>query len=220
MDKIEELTKEKTFGFSAIQKDSQERITSIIGKIIQLSMINTENKKHLLIKYDEIWSELEKARIFDVEGDRIKAIEYFSNAASQFKKLYSEVKLRRKQDEVHTLQILCKAWESMIYAEQYREPKKFLEAMNYFIQVNEIINDDKLELLALGNSEFCKVLKFGMEFEQSNQTYINDDDYLEINAIFNKIIDFYKQGGFEKELNWALTTSSYFDAFVKSLKKT
>lgn len=219
VDKIEELLKEKTFGFSAIQKDSKERIISIIEDIVRLSIINKEDKKHLLIKYNEIWSEIEKARIFDIEGEKTKAIELHSNVASQFKKLYSEVKLRREQDEVYVLQYLCKAWESMIYAEEYKEPKKFLDAMNYFIKSSEIINNNKLKLLALGNSEFCKVLKLGMEFEQSNQTFINKNDYLEIKAIFNKLADLYRLGGFEKELNWALSTISYFDTFVKDLKK-
>ncbi len=219
VEKIEELLKEKTFGFSAIQKDSKERIISIIENILRLSVINKKDKKHILTKHNEIWSELENARINDTEGDKVKAIERFSNAASQFKKLYSEVKIRHDQDELNVLHYLCKAWESMIYAEEYKEPKKFSEAMNYFIQVSEIVKNNKLKLLALGNSEYCKILKLGMEFEQSNQTYINENDYLEIKAIFNKIADLYKQGGFQKELNWALTTSSYFDTFVKDLKK-
>jgi hypothetical protein len=218
--KIEDLLKEKTFGFSAVQKDSKERIFSILEEIISISIKGKEDKKHILTNYNEVWSELEKARVFEAEGDRVKTIESFSNVASQLKKLYLEAKLDNKREEIETLHYLCKAWEDMAYAEEYQEPLKFSEAIDNFIQASEIIQDNKLKLLVLGNSEFCKILKFGMEFEQSDQTDIRDNDYMTIKEIFNKIVDLYKQGDFENGLNWALATASHFDEFVKNFKKT
>ncbi|MFX1503260.1 MAG: hypothetical protein ACFFDH_20025 [Promethearchaeota archaeon] len=219
VDKIRELLKEKTFEFSAIQKDSKERIFSIIEEIVRISIKAKEIKPNLFTKYNEIWTELEKARIFETQKDRVKAIEGFSKAAAQFKKLYLDIKLKREQKEINSLHFLCKAWECILYAEEYKEPKKFSEAMDHFIQASEIIQDSKIKLLALGNSEYCKILKFGMEFEQSNQTDIKNEDYLKIKGIFNKMVDLFKQGGFEKEVNWALDTGSNVDAFFKDLKK-
>ena len=219
VEKIEELLEEKTFGFSAVQKDAKKRILSIIKDIVRISNLKKEEEKHLFRNYDDIWSEIEKARILETQGDRIKAIESFSNAASQFKRLFMRMESKREREEINIIYYLCKAWECMANAEEFKEPKKFLEAMNYFIRVSELIHYGKLKLLALGNSEFCKVLNLGMKFEQSNQTCINKEDYLKIKEIFNKIADLYRQGGFEKDKNWALATSSHFDAFVNDSKE-
>lgn len=220
VEKIEELLGEKTFGFSAVQKDSKERIFSIIEDIVRMSILEEGEEKHEIPKYDDIWIEIEKARILETQGERIKAAISFSKIASQFKRFYSDINLQQKGEEIDAIYYLCKAWESMAYAEGYKNPKRFLEASNHFFQASKVIHDRKLKLLALGNSEFCKVLKVGMEFEKSNQMNINKDDYLKIKAIINKVIDLYREGGFEKEAKWALATSSYFDGFVNDLKKS
>ncbi len=216
VEKIEELLEEKTFGFSAVQENSKERIFSIIEEMLKRTV---KKKKKPISKYNNIWSEIEQARNYETQGDKRKATKSFSNAASQFKRLFSNINIEKDREEPEVLYHLCKAWEFMLYAQENVKPEEFLEASNHFFEVSEIISDKKLKLLALGNSEFCKVLKLGMEFEQSNQNSISNDDYLKIKAIFNKTIDLYKQGGFEKEFKWALATSSYFDAFVEGLKK-
>ncbi|MFX0007551.1 MAG: hypothetical protein ACFFA7_16495 [Promethearchaeota archaeon] len=219
VNKIEAILKEKTFGFSAIQHASKERIFSIIDEIVRMTIEGKDEKKHKFTKYDDLWLELEKARVFETEGDRIKAIAKFSNVASQIKNLSLVMELENEREELEALHYLCKAWECMIYAEEYQEPLKFSEAMNHFVQASEIIDDNKLKQVLLGDSEFCKILKFGMEFEHSNQTRIRTNDYLKIKEFFNKIMELYKQGSFEKGVNWALAKASYFDEFVKEFKK-
>ncbi len=220
VEKIEELLGEKTFGFSAVQKDSKERIFSIIEEIVGNSIKKKEEKRHLLSNYSDVWSEIENAKIFERQGNRIKVIECFSNAASQFKRLSSKIDLKQESSEIEGLYHISKAWELMSYAQQKMEPKKFLEASNHFIQASEIIPDNKLKLLALGNSEFCKALNFVTDFEKSNKGSMTKDNTLKIKEILNKIADLYKQGGFEKEVKWALATSLSFDEYTKDLKET
>ncbi len=220
VDKIEELIGVKTFEYSAVQKDSKERIYSIIEEIIVRSIQEKKEKRQLISIYSDIWSKIENAKIFETQGDRIKAIECFSNAASQFKRLSSKIALTHDREEVEGLYHLSKAWEFMSYAQEKMEPKKFLEASNHFIQASEIIPDNKLKLLTLGNSEFCKVLNLVMEIEKSDKTSINTDNTLKIKEMFNKMAKLYKQGGFEKEVEWALVTSSSFEKYIKVLKKT
>ncbi|MFX1379627.1 MAG: hypothetical protein ACFFA4_11110 [Promethearchaeota archaeon] len=211
---IEKILNEKTYAFSAIQKGSEERIVSIIDDIIRLPIKTREGKTSLSTQFRQIWSELKKARKLDTEGDRADAVGIFSNISSQFKKLNTV-----EREEIQTLQYLCNAWECMVYAEEYKESNKFSEAMNHFIQASKITQDPKLRLLALSNSEFCKILKISMEFEHSNEISISNDDYLEIKAAFEKMANLYKQGEFEKELNWILTKTSNFDEFIEDFKK-
>ncbi|MFX0021188.1 MAG: hypothetical protein ACFE9S_02610 [Candidatus Hermodarchaeota archaeon] len=211
---IEKILNEKTYAFSAINKDSEKTIVSIIDDLIRLQIKTKEGKTSLSTQFMDIWAELKKARKLDTEGDRADVAEIFSNISSKFKKLHTA-----DREEIQTLQYLCNAWECMAYAEEYKESNKFLEAMNHFIQASKLTQDNKLRLLALGNSEFCKILKISMEFEHSNEISISNDDYLEIKSAFEKMAKLYKQGEFEKELKWILTKTSKFDEFIKGFKK-
>jgi hypothetical protein len=220
VEKIEELLGEKTFGFSAVQKDSKEKIFSIIEEIIQKKIKEKEEKRNLISKYSDGWSEIENAKIFETQGDKIKVLECFSNAASQFQRLSSKIDLPQERGEIEGLYHISKALELMSYAQEKMEPKKFLEASNHFIQASEIISDNKLKLLALGNSEFCKALNIVTDFEIPNKRTITKDNVVKIKEIFNKMADLYKRGGFVKELEWALATSLSFDEYTKDLKET
>jgi len=214
--KIEELLGEKVFGFSAIQEDSKERIISIIEDILGSSI---KVKEEFISSYDDIWSEIENARNFETQGDIIKASEYFLNVATQFKKIYSNITIKSEKEEAEVLYHLCKAWEFMLDAQEKVEPKVFLEASNHFIQASELVHDNRLKLLALGNSEFCKVLKLVIDLEKSNTISINSDYIQNFKILLKKMVDLYKQGGFEEEANWSLTISSYLDKFSNDTER-
>ena len=220
VEKIEESLEEKTFGFSAVQKNSNQKIISIIKDILRISILEREEKNHLISKFDEVWLEIDKARVSETRGDRLAAAKIFSNTASQLKKFSSDILFKHKKEEINVTYYLCKAWENLAYAEELKEAEKFLEAANHFTQASELIHDSKLKLLVLGNSEFCKALKLGLEFEKSKEFKINSDKYLKVKAMLDKVADLYRKGGFEKEANWALTTSDYFTESMNQLKNT
>ncbi|MFX1326642.1 MAG: hypothetical protein ACFE91_00670 [Promethearchaeota archaeon] len=218
IEKIEEIFGEKTFGFSAVQKDSKDEMISIINEILRKSII--EKEKRLPAKYENLFSEIEEAKILETRGECSKAAKMFSSVASQFKNLYLETVLKQEKEEVDTLYHLCKAWEYMAYAEEKGEAKNFIEAANHFKQASESITGAKLKLLALGNSDFCNALKLMLAFEKEKQIKIKIENYQKITTMIKKAAELYKKGGFEKEAQMILTTLSYFDTLQDDLKNT
>ncbi|UCC18447.1 MAG: hypothetical protein JSV62_10050 [Promethearchaeota archaeon] len=209
VEKIEKLLGAKTFGFSAVQKDANKKINLIIKDILRRSIQDIEEKKYLSLMDDELWSEIEIARDLDIQGKTSPAVKKFSNIASQIKKLYSELDIKNQEDKLNILYHLCKAWESSALAEESEDPDKFLEAANYFTKASESAKNNKIKLLALGNSWFCKALNLQLEFDKSNQTKDEKEHYLKIKEMIQKASNFYEEAGFKKEAKSALASFSY-----------
>ncbi|MFX1554110.1 MAG: hypothetical protein ACFFBV_09300, partial [Promethearchaeota archaeon] len=151
-------------------------------------------------------------RMLDNQGKKLIAAKKFSSVASHLKELGSEIELKQEGEKINGLHYLCKAWEFMALAEEYKDPKNYLEAANLFTEASECIHDSKLKLLALGNSELCRALKLGLELCKLNQTKNNLEYYPKIKILIKKAVDLYRKGGFEKEAEWALDKSSHFNA--------
>ncbi|MFX0036872.1 MAG: hypothetical protein ACFE9I_14680 [Candidatus Hermodarchaeota archaeon] len=218
IEKIEEIFGEKTFGFSAVQKDSKDEMISIINEILRKSII--EKEKRLPSKYDTLFLEIEEAKILVTRGECSKAAKIFASVASQFKNLYLETVLKQEKEEVDTLYHLCKAWEYLAYAEEKGEAKNFIEAANHFKQASESIAGAKLKFLALGNSDFCNALKLILDYEKEKQFKINIENYQKITTMIRRAAELYKKGGLKKEARIILTTLSYFDTLKDDLKNT
>jgi len=223
-EKIEELFGVKTYGFSAVQKDSHKKLSTIIEDILKLSIIQKEETDVIKPKqvpndigivilkesFSNIWSEVEEAAILGKQGEHILAAKRFSNSATQLKEYNAETSLKEEKEEIDVVYNLCKAWENMELAEEYNNPKKYLEAMKLFNEASSLTNDNKARLFILGNSKFCKALQLGLEFDLSNDINFKTNSYHEIQSLIKKSADLYKEAGFENEAKWALATASYF----------
>jgi len=222
VEKVEKMLEEKTFGFSAVQKDSTDKLFSIIKNMLKVTKLEKEiktipkieiiYKEEMKEKYTNIWSEIEEARMLDNQGKKLIAAKKFSSVAVHLKELGSEIKSNQEGEQINGLHYLCKAWEFMTLAEEFEDPKNYLEAANLFTKASEHIHNSKLKLLALGNSEFCRALKLGLELYKLSQIKNNVEYYPKIKILINKAVDLYKKGGFEKEAEWALNKSSHFGA--------
>jgi predicted amidohydrolase len=228
-EKIEELFDIKTFGFSANKKESKDQIFFILKEILRTSIVEKQEMKHLIttettieveqlpeqvklkIDYSEIWNYIEEARSLEKQGDRIMAAEKFSCAASQFKDLCSHVMADEDREALNAFYYLCKAWESMEFAEEYENPEKFIEAVELFNKASETFNDIKLKSLALGNAAFCQALGLGFKFDKSNNPKEKAEIYPKIKTMLRNAANSYRKGGFEGEADWALATTTYFD---------
>jgi predicted amidohydrolase len=100
----------------------------------------------------------------------------------------------------------------MELAENYDDADKFAEAANLFTKAIKLFTDTKLKLLAKGNSAFCKALEHGCKFDESTETDDKDLLYPKIKTMLRKAASAYRKGGYDGGADWALATSSYFDA--------
>ncbi len=204
---VETILKEKTFGFSAIQEDSTDGIIAIIKQILKKLTLEKDETKHVIptieqIDLENIWSEIEEARILEKRGNYFSSAEKFSNAASKIKKISSE----HSKGAISALFYLCKAWEFMELATEYKDTQKFSEAINLFNQAKHHLSDNKLKLLVQGNSVFCEALKLTLDFEKSDSLSKKDEFYPKIKNLIKKAIKLYKEGGYDNEAKWALRT--------------
>ena len=155
---------------------------------------------------------LDEARILGKKGDHIVAAEKFHSAASQFRDICILYKIKRERAELEAIYHLCKAWESMELAENYEDPEKFAEAANLFAKASNYFTESKLKFLAQGNSNFCLALEEGCKFDQSNDMEVKTRLYPNVKSILRKAANSYEKGGFKNGADWALATSTNFDA--------
>ncbi|MFW9951094.1 MAG: carbon-nitrogen hydrolase family protein, partial [Candidatus Thorarchaeota archaeon] len=64
----------------------------------------------------------------------------------------------------------------------------------------------------LGNAAFCHALELGSKFDRSSDKTKKAEYYPEIKMMLRNAANSYRRGGFESEADWALATSTYFDA--------
>ncbi|MGB5911738.1 MAG: GTPase domain-containing protein [Promethearchaeia archaeon] len=223
-EKIEQLLGVKTYGFSAVQKDSRKKLIAIIKDILRLSILEKEEADLIKPKqndieivelketYLDIWSEIEEAAILGKQGEHIIAAKRFSNTTSQLKEYNTKTNLKEEREEIGVIYNLCKAWESMELGEETNEPQKYSEAINFFNEASSLTSDNRSRLFILGNSKFCKALQLGLEFDLLNNINIKENNYNEIKLLIKESADLFKEAGFENEANWALATEIYLKA--------
>ena len=171
-----------------------------------------EEVARVRMSYCSARANIERARILGKQGEHVEAAERFASAASQFREVFTPIKIERERGELEAVYYLCRAWESMELAEEYEDPDRFAEAANLFTKASELFTDSKLKLLALGNSAFCEALEHGCKFDQSTETQVKAQLYPKIKVMLRKAASSYRKGGFESGADWALATSTYFDA--------
>ena len=94
----------------------------------------------------------------------------------------------------------------MEHAEEYKNAQQFSEEIKLFNQANDYLSDKKLKLLVQGNSVFCEALKLAIDFDKSDALNKKEEYYPKIKSLIKKAVKFYKQGGYQKEIEWALAT--------------
>jgi len=164
------------------------------------------------MSYCSARADIERARILGKQGEHLEAAERFAAAASQFRDVFTLFKIERERGELEAVYNLCRAWESMELAEKYEDPDRFAEAASLFTKASELFTDSKLKLLASGNSAFCQALEYGCRFDESTETQVKAQLYPKIKVMLRKAASSYGKGGFESGADWALATSTYFDA--------
>jgi predicted amidohydrolase len=171
-----------------------------------------EKLARVRMSYCSARADVERARILGKQGEHVEAAERFASAASQFRDVLTSLKIEQERGELEAVYNLCRAWETMELAEKYEDPDRFAEAANLFNKASELFTDSKLKLLASGNSAFCQALEYGCKFDESTEMHVKAQLYQNIKGMLRKAASSYGKGGFESGADWALATSTYFDA--------
>jgi predicted phosphodiesterase len=223
LEKAEYLSKEERQQDAIEQyKETKIKFNETI-KILEKVSKRTEEKKEserlkklekvarLRVNYCSARIDLEEARILGKQGKHLEAAERFANAASQFKDVCSVFKIERERRELEAIYHLCRAWETMEFAEKYEDPKMFLDASDLFETASNFFTATNLKFLASGNSVFCQALEYGCRFDDSTDIGFKAQLYPKIKTTLRKAASLYVKGGYDNGADWALATSTYFD---------
>ncbi|MHA2269282.1 MAG: nitrilase-related carbon-nitrogen hydrolase [Promethearchaeota archaeon] len=198
----------------------------LLNKIFKQSTDKLEKKRIRKLRdvakirsnYCNARSDLENARILGKKGDHVEAAASFSSAASKFKTICFKFKIKRERGDLEAVYYLCLAWENMELAEMSDNPQKFAKAAQLFEESSKLFGESKLKTLSLGNSSFCQALELGSKFDQSSETDLKAQLYPKIKIMLRNAASSYKKGGFRNGADWALATSTYFDAAWNLIK--
>ncbi len=224
LEEAEHLSKQERHDDAIEQFESSSRhfneASNVLEEVLKQFKDKLENERinklknvaKVRINYCNARMNVEKARILGKKGEHFLAAEEFSSAASQFNAICDKFKLERERRELEAIYHLCKAWESMEFAENNKDSNKFAEAAHLFEKASSFFSNNKLKILSSSNSAFCEALELGCRFDESTKTSIKSELYPKIKVILRKAASSYKKGGFINEADWALATSTYFDA--------
>jgi tetratricopeptide (TPR) repeat protein len=182
------------------------------NKIEKERISKIEKLAILRIKHCAARINIERARILGKQGEHLAAAEKFSSAAAELIEVCNRFTIERERDELKAGYYLCRAWKSMAFAEYYGDSNKFAEAAELFERARTLFSSNKMKSLASGNSSFCQALKIGCKFDEITEATSKAKLYPKIKIMLRNAASSYRKGGFENGADWALATSSYFDA--------
>ncbi|MFX1494143.1 MAG: hypothetical protein ACFFBZ_07675, partial [Promethearchaeota archaeon] len=229
-EEAEYLSKQENYGESIESFEITKKVFDNVIKTLEKSFIQSKDKieKERIKKLGNIAKirmnhcsariNLEKAKLLGKKGEHIEAAEKFSSAASQFKDICTLFLIKQEQEELKAVYYLCRAWENMELAENYLKPEKYAEAADLFSKASQTFPDNKMKLLASGNSAFCHALKLGCKFDASYDSETKIKLYPNIKAMLRGAATSYEKGGFKNGANWAIATSTYFDGVWHIIK--
>jgi len=90
----------------ATEKRERERIEKL------------EKVARVRMSYCSARANIERARILGKQGEHLEAAERFASAASQFREVFTTIKVERECGELEAVYNLCRAWESMELADR------------------------------------------------------------------------------------------------------
>jgi hypothetical protein len=156
---------------------------------------------------------LEEAKLQERKGDFLQSSKKFGLAAKIFERM-TEGEEERRRKQLLSLSYLCQAWQKMMLAEATMSPEAYEEAAVLFKQAREHSLNQKASLLALANSQFCKALASGTEFEITR----NIDAYSNAKKYMEAAENCYLKAGYGPAAEYAKATLTLLDAYMYTTK--
>jgi len=164
----------------------------------------------LRIEYCQARISIEKAKVFDKQGEYSLSSNNYGNAARKIKSIKKEMESEDQQKELHLVEVLCRAWKKMAIAEETTSSESYLEAASFFDQAKELSGTRKSSLWAFGNSSFCKGLAAGIKY----QTSLDIEEHNRAKAYIKNAATNYLKAGYKNASEYAKATQRLFDAYL------
>jgi KaiC/GvpD/RAD55 family RecA-like ATPase len=188
-------------------KDHVTKIQAVEEKDMAL---NTIKASQIRSEYCRGRITLEQAKILNKEGDDLSSSQKYLVAAHIFEKLQKETESETERKELKPIVYLCLAWQKMTLADARASPQLYVEASQLFEQTSEYSRNERIRLLTLGHSRFCKALEAGTRFTDTRDTAL----YSAAMQQLQSATSYYQRAGFQNVAEYARATGLLFDAYV------
>jgi KaiC/GvpD/RAD55 family RecA-like ATPase len=161
-------------------------------------------------KYCQARILMEEAKLLDREGRCLQSSRSYGRAAQEIDAIVDKIDVEAERKELKYIAILCQAWEKMANAEETTSAEAYLEAAALFEQAKEHCFTRKASLWALGNSNFCKGLAAGVQY----QTDLDLEEHAKAKGFMKSASTNYSKAGFKAASEYAKATQRLFDAYL------
>ncbi len=196
--------------FSETEKSLQTQLTKIEEKDEKQMAANMIKASHLRRDYCIARIVLEEARILDKKGDHFFSSRKYGSAAEAFEKITAVLAGGQEQRELRLFVILSRAWERMTGAESEASPTLYAEASQLFEEAKDFGQGDRVKMLMLGHSRFCKALEAGTKFADTR----DPEMYVEATKLLGSAANYYNKADFRNVSEYAKATKLLFDAYL------
>jgi KaiC/GvpD/RAD55 family RecA-like ATPase/tetratricopeptide (TPR) repeat protein len=161
-------------------------------------------------KYCQARILMEKAKLLDGQGKFLESSKKYGKAAQKISAITKRIDDEAERKELEYIAILCQAWEKMALAEEATSSEAYLEAAVLFEQAKDHCYTRKASLWALGNSNFCRGLAAGAQY----QTRLELVDHAKAKSFVKNASTNYAKAGFKAASEYAKATQRLFDAYL------
>lgn len=193
--------------------ESKESILTRLSKIENLdekrlatAMLKATDLRH---GYCTARIELEEARTLDKEGDHYLSSEKYGSVSAILEKISQAMEPLQERKEIEFIIGLSRAWQKMTLAEAESSSELYLDASQLFEHAKDLSPNEKIKMLLLGHSRFCRALEAGTKFADTRDTnwYSAATKYLESAA------NYYVKADYQKASDYSKATKLLFDAY-------
>ena len=188
-------------------KQKLEEITSTDEKEMTEKLFEASGLRR---KYCQARMLMEEAKLLDRQGKYLPSSKSYEEAAQNFSAIAETIAVEAERKELEYLAILCRAWEKMAHGEETSSSEPYLEAAELFEKAKELCLTQKASLWALGNSNFCRGLAAGIQY----QTSLGHKEHEKAKTFMKTASTNYLKAGFKAASEYAKATQRLFDAYL------
>ncbi len=197
--------------FEETRKSIQTRLDKIENPDEKQMADNMIKASRLRREYCTARITLEEARILDKKGDHFSSSEKYGSAAEAFEKITQSVETEQDRKEFRFISILSRAWQKMTRAEAEASPTLYAEASRLFEETKNVSPNERVKMLTLGHSRFCKALEAGTKFVDTRNVNV----HAEVLSNLESASNYYLKADFQKASEYAKATRLLFDAYLQ-----